>query len=136
MVHILVGLVPDFCVLGCAMLYPWVAVLESRNDWLSVRSKAHGDRRMHSTSLLGNFVGRGALFWNFVYIAPNSFVKDQRNTHRCQPFFQPFQGFDRMTYSIGDRIHRIAPHHASIEALWETKWKKPVSCVVLRKRVL
>lgn len=32
-----------------------------------------------------------------------------------------------MAYSIGDRIDKAAPHHESIGALWETKWKKPVS---------
>ena len=38
-----------------------------------------------------------------------------------------------MAYSIGDRINKSAPHHDSIEALWETKWRKPVSCIDLRR---
>lgn len=32
-----------------------------------------------------------------------------------------------MSYFIGDRIAKQAPHHESIKALWETKWKKPCS---------
>ena len=32
-----------------------------------------------------------------------------------------------MAFSIGERIDKKAPHHDSIEALWETKWKRPVS---------
>lgn len=32
-----------------------------------------------------------------------------------------------MAYSIGDRIDKVAPHHDSIQALWETKWKRPCS---------
>lgn len=32
-----------------------------------------------------------------------------------------------MAYSIGGRIDKAAPHHESIGALWETKWKKPCS---------
>ena len=32
-----------------------------------------------------------------------------------------------MAYYIGDRINKPAPHHESIQALWETKWKFPVS---------
>lgn len=32
-----------------------------------------------------------------------------------------------MPYLIGERIAKQAPHHESIKALWETKWKKPCS---------
>ena len=32
-----------------------------------------------------------------------------------------------MAYLIGDRINQPAKHHESIKALWETKWKFPVS---------
>lgn len=32
-----------------------------------------------------------------------------------------------MAFYIGDRIYKLAPHHESIKALWETKWKFPVS---------
>ena len=40
-----------------------------------------------------------------------------------------------MSYFIGNKLKETAPHHESFEALWETKWKKPVcysaNCVSL-----
>ena len=30
-------------------------------------------------------------------------------------------------YIIQDQLHTPHPHHASFRALWETKWKQPVS---------
>ena len=41
-----------------------------------------------------------------------------------------------MAYSIGDRINKVAPHHESIQALWETKWKKPVSRPAVLERAM
>jgi hypothetical protein len=29
-------------------------------------------------------------------------------------------------YLVADAMTKIAPHHSSIEALWKTKWQKPV----------
>ena len=33
-------------------------------------------------------------------------------------------------YHIKDALLKPAAHHASFQALWETKWKKPVRFVV------
>jgi hypothetical protein len=29
-------------------------------------------------------------------------------------------------YFVANAMTKIAPHHSSIEALWKTKWQKPV----------
>jgi hypothetical protein len=33
-------------------------------------------------------------------------------------------------YIVEDRVNTVAPHHASIKALWETKWRWPVSLMM------
>ena len=55
-------------------------------------------------------------------------LQSQANTRSQHPL-----GQYKMAYSIGDRINNVAPHHESIKALWETKWKKPVRCRALQR---
>jgi hypothetical protein len=33
-------------------------------------------------------------------------------------------------YYIGENIKKIAPHHESFKALWDTKWQKGVRSIV------
>jgi len=49
-------------------------------------------------------------------------VSEQNFPHYYIAFANP----PLMPYYIGDKLHEKAPHHESIKALWELKWKRPV----------
>jgi hypothetical protein len=48
----------------------------------------------------------------------------------------PKEKFIMSLYHVESLLTKVAPHHASIKALWEGKWRKPVSLEKLLSEVL
>ena len=77
----------------------------------------------HSLSWLFLQYSGELLTQNIDFVLSVDDVESKANYSRCCIIFakQPL-----MSYHIGDKLHQKAPHHESIKALWELKWKKPV----------